>query len=88
MSAMKRHLENKIAKLQEEKRQNKAIIVDAFFNNEISENKKEINTSLTRALMGIVDDVKTLSSETTEEIKEQLELLAIASKVNNDIKTY
>ena len=28
MSAMKRHLENKIAKLQEEKRQNKAIIVD------------------------------------------------------------
>ena len=56
--------------------------------NEISENKKEINTSLTRALMGIVDDVKTLSSETTEEIKEQLELLAIAAKVNNDIKTY
>ena len=38
--------------------------------------------------MGIVDDVKTLSSETTEEIKEQLELLAIAAKVNNDIKTY
>ena len=37
MSAMKRHLENKIAKLQEEKRQNKAIIVDAFFNNEISQ---------------------------------------------------
>ena len=36
MSAMKRHLENKIAKLQEEKRQNKAIIVDAFNNNEIS----------------------------------------------------
>ena len=45
MSAMKRHLENKIAKLQEEKRQNKAIIVDAFFNNEISEEhfKSEMN---------------------------------------------
>ena len=45
MSAMKRHLENKIAKLQEEKRQNKAIIVDAFFNNEISQKhfKSEMN---------------------------------------------
>jgi cystathionine beta-lyase family protein involved in aluminum resistance len=45
MSAMKRHLENKIAKLQEEKRQNKAIIVDAFFNNEISQEhfKSEMN---------------------------------------------
>ena len=45
MSAMKRHLENKIARLQEEKRQNKAIIVDAFFNNEISEEhfKSEMN---------------------------------------------
>lgn len=45
MSAMKRHLENKIEKLLEEKRQNKAIIVDAFFNNEISEEhfKSEMN---------------------------------------------
>ena len=45
MSAMKRHLENKITKLQEEKHQNKAIIVDAFFNNEISEEhfKSEMN---------------------------------------------
>ena len=42
---MKRHLENKIEKLLEEKRQNKAIIVDAFFNNEISEEhfKSEMN---------------------------------------------
>ena len=37
MSAMKRHLENKIAKLQDEKNQNRAIITDAFFNNEISQ---------------------------------------------------
>ena len=36
MSAMKRHLENKIAKLQDEKNQNRAIITDAFNNNEIS----------------------------------------------------
>ena len=45
MSTMKRHLENKIEKLLEEKRQNKAIIVDAFFNNEISEEhfKSEMN---------------------------------------------
>ena len=45
MSAMKRHLENKIEKLLEEKRQNKAIITDAFFNNEISEEhfKSEMN---------------------------------------------
>ena len=37
MSAMKRHLENKIARLQDEKNQNRAIITDAFFNNEISQ---------------------------------------------------
>ena len=45
MSAMKRHLENKIARLQDEKNQNRAIIVDAFFNNEISEEhfKSEMN---------------------------------------------
>ena len=36
MSAMKRHLENKIEKLLEEKHQNRAIIVDAVNNNEIS----------------------------------------------------
>ena len=36
MSALKRHLENKIAKLQDEKNQNRAIITDAFNNNEIS----------------------------------------------------
>jgi len=36
MSAMKRHLENKIAKLQDKKNQNRAIITDAFNNNEIS----------------------------------------------------
>jgi len=36
MSSMKRHLENKIAKLQDEKNQNRAIITDAFNNNEIS----------------------------------------------------
>ena len=34
---MKRHLENKIARLQDEKNQNRAIITDAFFNNEISQ---------------------------------------------------
>ena len=55
---------------------------------ELSDNKKELNTKITRALIGIVDDVNTLSCETTEEIKEQLELLAIAAKVNNDIKIY
>jgi len=33
---MKRHLENKIARLQDEKNQNRAIITDAFNNNEIS----------------------------------------------------
>tara|TARA_Y100001951_G_scaffold1555_1_gene1064 strand:- start:311 stop:655 length:345 start_codon:yes stop_codon:yes gene_type:complete len=55
---------------------------------ELSDNKKEVNTKLTRALLGIVDDINTLSSENTSEIKEQLELLAIAAKVNNDIKTY
>ena len=37
MSVMKRHLENKIARLQDEKNQNRAIITDAFFNNEISQ---------------------------------------------------
>ena len=37
MSAMKRHLENKIEKQLKEKADNKAIIVDAFFNNEISQ---------------------------------------------------
>ena len=55
---------------------------------ELSDNKKELNTKITRALIGIVDDVNTLSSETTEEIKEQLELLDIAAKVTNNIKTY
>ena len=45
MSAMKRHLENKIEKLLKEKHQNRAIIVDAFNNNEISEEhfKSEMN---------------------------------------------
>tara|TARA_Y100001970_G_scaffold177239_1_gene215977 strand:- start:2455 stop:2649 length:195 start_codon:yes stop_codon:yes gene_type:complete len=33
---MKRHLANKIAKMQDEKNQNRAIITDAFNNNEIS----------------------------------------------------
>ena len=55
---------------------------------ELSDNKKELNTKITRALIGIVDDVNTLSSETTEEIKEQLELLELAAKVTNNIKTY
>jgi|GEM_PF-2753861 len=55
---------------------------------ELSDNKKELNTKITRALIGIVDDVNTLSCETTEEIKEQLELLDIAAKVTNNIKTY
>ena len=55
---------------------------------ELSDNKKELNTKITRALIGIVDDVNTLDCETTEEIKEQLELLDIAAKVTNNIKTY
>tara|TARA_Y100001963_G_scaffold76288_1_gene105815 strand:+ start:2010 stop:2354 length:345 start_codon:yes stop_codon:yes gene_type:complete len=55
---------------------------------ELNDNKKELNTKITRALIGIVDDVNTLSCETTEEIKEQLELLDIAAKVTNNIKTY
>ena len=55
---------------------------------ELSDNKKELNTKITRALIGIVDDVNTLSSETTEEIKEQLELLELAAKVTNNIKAY
>ena len=55
---------------------------------ELSDNKKELNTKITRALIGIVDDVNTLGCETTEEIKEQLELLDIAAKVTNNIKTY
>ena len=55
---------------------------------ELNDNKKELNTKITRALIGIVDDVNTLSCETTEEIKEQLELLDIAAKVTNNIKSY
>ena len=45
MSAMKRELENLIQKQLKEKADNKAIIVDAFFNNEISEKhfKSEMN---------------------------------------------
>ena len=37
MSAMKRELEDLIQKQLKEKADNKAIIVDAFFNNEISQ---------------------------------------------------
>ena len=55
---------------------------------ELNDNKKELNTKITRALIGIVDDVNTLDCETTEEIKEQLELLDIAAKVTNNIKTH
>ena len=36
MSAMKRHLENKIEKLLKEKAENRAIIEHAFYNHEIS----------------------------------------------------
>lgn len=45
MSAMKRELENLIQKQLKEKADNKAIIVDAFFHNEISEEhfKSEMN---------------------------------------------
>ena len=45
MSAMKRELEDLIQKQLKEKADNKAIIVDAFFNNEISEEhfKSEMN---------------------------------------------
>ena len=45
MAAMKRELENLIQKQLKEKADNKAIIVDAFFNNEISEEhfKSEMN---------------------------------------------
>ena len=45
MSAMKRELENLIQQKLKEKADNKAIIVDAFFNNEISEEhfKSEMN---------------------------------------------
>lgn len=45
MAAMKRELEDLIQKQLKEKADNKAIIVDAFFNNEISEEhfKSEMN---------------------------------------------
>ena len=45
MSAMKRHLENKIETLLKEKAENRAIIEHAFFNNEISKSDyiSEIN---------------------------------------------
>ena len=45
MSAMKRHLENKIEKQLKEKAENRAIIEHAYYNHEISEEhyKAEMN---------------------------------------------
>ena len=55
---------------------------------ELSDNKKDVNTSLTRSLKTVINEINLLPIECDEDIKKVLELLKEVATTNNLIKTY
>ena len=55
---------------------------------ELSDNKKDVNTSLTRSLKSVIKEINLLPIECDEDIKTILELLKEVATTNNLIKTY
>ena len=55
---------------------------------ELNDNKKEVNTMLTRSLISVIKDINLLPIECDEDIKKQVELFKEVAIVNNTIKTY
>ena len=55
---------------------------------ELNDNKKEVNTMLTRGLISVINDINLLPIECDEDIKKQVELFKEVAIVNNTIKTY
>tara|TARA_R100000152_G_C6736065_1_gene160256 strand:- start:394 stop:759 length:366 start_codon:yes stop_codon:yes gene_type:complete len=61
---------------------------NAYLGLELNENKKEVNTMLTRSLISVINDINLLPIECDEDIKKQVELFKEVAIVNNTIKTY
>ena len=55
---------------------------------ELNDNKKEVNTMLTRSLISVINDINLLPIECDEDIRKQVELLKEVATTNNLIKTY
>lgn len=55
---------------------------------ELNDNKKEVNTKLTRSLISVINDINLLPIECDEDIRKQVELLKEVAATNNLIKTY
>ena len=55
---------------------------------ELNDNKKEVNTMLTRSLISVINDINLLPIECDEDIRKQVELLKEVAATNNLIKTY
>ena len=55
---------------------------------ELTDNKKEVNTMLTRSLISVIKDINLLPIECDEDIKKQVELFKEVAIVNNTIKSY
>tara|TARA_R100001463_G_scaffold95155_2_gene149771 strand:- start:600 stop:950 length:351 start_codon:yes stop_codon:yes gene_type:complete len=61
---------------------------NAYLGLELNENKKEVNTILTRSLISVLNDINLLPIECDEDIKKQVELFKEVAIVNNTIKSY
>tara|TARA_R100000458_G_C8209451_1_gene197415 strand:- start:552 stop:902 length:351 start_codon:yes stop_codon:yes gene_type:complete len=61
---------------------------NAYLGLELNENKKEVNTMLTRGLISVINDINLLPIECDEDIRKQVELLKEVAATNNLIKTY
>ena len=55
---------------------------------ELNDNKKEVNTMLTRSLISVINDINLLPIECDEDIEKQIELFKKVAETNNLIKTY
>ena len=55
---------------------------------ELNDNKKEVNTMLTRGLISVINDINLLPIECDEDIEKQIELFKKVAETNNLVKTY
>tara|TARA_R100000234_G_scaffold103683_1_gene73237 strand:- start:374 stop:733 length:360 start_codon:yes stop_codon:yes gene_type:complete len=55
---------------------------------ELNDNKKEVNTMLTRSLKSVINDINLLPIECDEDIKKQVELFKEVATTNNLIKNH
>ena len=61
---------------------------NAYLGLELNENKKEVNTMLSRSLISVINDINLLPIECDEDIEKQIELFKKVAETNNLIKTY